>query len=121
MSKEFQSVVNFALNDNLLDDNVLGNDYTGPINHFQLRSLAVRLAEEMLRGEIKVNKKLRARYVDDFSAKAATIGLLDGYFSGNDAPQDTAPATRQEVATMIYKVLRFIESQKVYSYTEYDS
>lgn len=121
MSKEFQSVVNFALNDNLLDDNVLGNDYTGPINHFQLRSLAVRLAEELLRGEVKVNKKLRARYVDDFSAKAATIGILDGYFSGDDAPEDTAPATRQEVATMIYKVLRFIESQKVYSYTEYDS
>ena len=121
MSPAFQSVVNFALNDNLLDDNALGDDYTGPINHFQLRSIAVRLAEELLGGEVKVNKKVRVRFVDDFSAKAATIGLLDGHFSGEGAPADTAPATRQEVVTIIYRVLRFIESQKVYSYTEYDS
>ncbi len=121
MSREFQSAVNFALNDNLLDDNVLGNDYTVPVTHFQLRSLALRLAEELLGGEVKVNKKVRAQFVDDWSAKAATIGLLDGHFSGDDAPADTAPATRQEVATTIYRVLRYIESQKIYSYSEYDS
>lgn len=121
MSGEFQSAVNFALNDNLLDDNVLGNDYTGPVNHFQLRSLAVRLAEEMLRKEVKVGKKLRAQFYDDYSAKAAAMGLLDGHFSGADAPADTAPATRQDVATIIYRTLRYIENQRRYSYSEYDS
>lgn len=30
MSPAFQSSVNFALNDNLLDESVLGNDYTLP-------------------------------------------------------------------------------------------
>ncbi len=121
MNREFQSAVNYALNDNLLDDNVLGDDYTVPVTHFQLRSLAVRLAEELLAGEVKVNKKVRARFADDWSAKAATIGLLDDHFSGDGAPADTAPATRQEVATVIYRVLRYIESQKVYSYSEYES
>ena len=121
MDVAFQSCVNYALNDNLLDDNVLGKDYTLPLTQLQLRSLAVRLAEELTRKEIKLDKKQSGAFADSYSAKAAAIGLLGGYFSGADAPSSSSPATRQEVATMIYRVLRYIESQGVYCYTEYDS
>lgn len=122
-SAAFQSCVNFALNDNLLDDAVLGNDYTVPITRLQLKSLAVRLAEELIGHEIAVDKKQRSLFADDYSAKAAAMGLLDGHFSpsSSGAQADNTPATRQEVAAMIYGTLRYIEKQGVYSYTEYDS
>ena len=42
-----QSDVNFALNDNLLDLDLLGNDYTKNISRLQFCSVVVRLAEEM--------------------------------------------------------------------------
>ena len=121
MTATFQSVVNYALNDNLLDDAVLGKDYTMPLTQLQLRSLAVRFTEELIKKEIKLDKKQAGAFADSYSAKAAAIGLLEGHFSGSDAPSINAPATRQEVATMIYRALRYIESQGVYSYTEYDS
>lgn len=51
MSPAFQSSVNFALNDNLLDESVLGNDYTLPLNHRQLNSLAEHLVKELTGSE----------------------------------------------------------------------
>ena len=118
-SVAFQSAVNYALNDNLLDDKILGNDYTVPVTRLQLKSLAVRLAEELIGHEIKADK---SSYSDDYTPKAVAMGLLDEHFSSfKDAATDKTPATRQEVAAMIYGTLRYIEKQGVYAYTEYDS
>ncbi len=53
MSEWVQSDVNFALNDNLIDDAVLGWDYTQNISRLQFCSLAVKLAEELTEKSIK--------------------------------------------------------------------
>ncbi len=103
MSPAFQSSVNFALNDNLIDESLLGNDYTQPLSHRQLRSLAVRLVEELTGGQ----------------SSASAIGLDSAL--GDAASSDDAVATRQEAAAVMYRALRFIEESKLYSYTEFDS
>ena len=102
MSPEFQSSVNFALNDNLLDDSVLGNDYTLPLNYAQMRSLTVNLIKELTQKE----------------PKASALAL--NKVLGGKVPSDGSPVTRQEMAALMYRALRFIEECRVYAYTEYD-
>ena len=115
MSTAFQSSVNFALCDNLLDDMILGNDYTAQATLLQVRSLAIRLAEELIGHEIKLGKKQSG---DKFMAKCAALGI-------NEIPSasasDSDKATRQDVAAILYKALRYIEDQGVYAYTEFDN
>ncbi len=101
-STAYQSSVNYALNDNLLDDSILGKDYTVTLNHGQLLSLATRLVEE-LTGK---------------ATPAAVIGIST--VTGK-AVADDAPATRQEAAAVMYRALRFIEESRLYSYTEFAS
>lgn len=113
-SKAYESSVNFALNDHLLDDAVLGKDYTLPLKGNQLLSLAVRLAEELMGKEIKVS----VAGDDAYRAKASAMGILDEHFSSLES---ASPATKEQTATLLYKVLRYIESQKIYSYSEYES
>lgn len=103
MSPAFQSSVNFALNDNLLDESVLGNDYTLPLNHRQLNSLAEHLVKELTGSE----------------ATASSIGLDKAL--GGKAPADDSPVSRQEMAAVMYRALRYIEECGVYSYTEFVS
>ena len=61
MSVWAQDGVNRALCDNLIDDNVLGADYTKPVTRDQLRSIMTRLVKEMTGKD----------------ATAAAIGLTD--------------------------------------------
>lgn len=102
MSPKFQSSVNFALNDNLLDDSVLGNDYTLPLNYAQMRSLIENLVKELTQKE----------------PKASALAL--NKVLGGKTPADGSPVTRQEMAALMYRALRYIEECRVYAYTEYD-
>lgn len=115
MSTAFQSSVNFALCDNLLDDLILGNDYTAQATLLQVRSLAIRLTEELIGHEIKLGKKQTG---DKFAAKCAVLGI--DHIPSASAPVN-ANATRQDMATILYKALRYIENQGVYAYTEFDN
>ncbi|MDO4213346.1 MAG: hypothetical protein Q4D10_04310 [Bacteroidales bacterium] len=115
MSTAFQSSVNFALCDNLLDDMILGNDYTAQATLLQVRSLAIRLAEELLGHEIKLGKKQTG---DKFAAKCAVLGI-DCIPSASVSVNSNA--TRQDVAAILYKSLRYIENQGIYAYTEFDN
>ncbi len=102
MNPAYQSSVNFALNDNLLDDDILGKDYTLALNNRQLKSLAERLVAE-LTGE---------------TTQASVIGLDQAV---GKTVSDDAPATRQEVAAVMYRALAYIEEIRLYSYTEFTS
>ena len=115
MSTAFQSSVNFALCDNLLDDMILGNDYTAQATLLQVRSLAIRLAEELIGHEIKLGKKQTG---DKFAAKCAVLGI-DCIPSASASVN--ANATRQDMAAILYKSLRYIENQGIYAYTEFDN
>lgn len=103
MHTAFQSVVNFALNDNLLDEAVLGNDYTLPLNYRHLRSLVVRFVKELTGKD----------------ATDSVIGLDKAL--GGKKPADNAAVTRQELAAVMYRTLRYIEECGIYSYTEFTS
>lgn len=100
MSRAYQSSVNFALNDNLIEDDILGKDYTIPINYRQLRSLSENLIKELTLEDVK----------------PAALGL-DKVLGGT--PSDDASVSRQMLAAVMYRSLRYIEERKVYSYTEY--
>ena len=115
MSTAFQSSVNFALCDDLLDDEVLGKDYTVQATLIQIKSLAVRLVEELLDREIKLGKKQSG---DKFVAKCAALGINE---IPSPSASDSDKATRQDVAAILYKALRYVENQGVYAYTEFDN
>ena len=90
ISPAYQSAVNFALNDNLLDEALLGNDYTAGLTFGQLKSLAVRLVKELTGKDVS----------------AQTIGLPEAL--GGKAPQDCAAVTCHQMAAVFYRALRFI-------------
>lgn len=99
MSVWAQDGVNRALCDNLIDDAVLGNDYTKPVTREQLRSIMTLLVKEM-------------------SGKDASAGAI-----GLDAaalPQ-SGSVTRQELAAYIHRTLLYLEQNSELAYSEYES
>lgn len=98
MSVWAQDGVNRALCDNLIDDNVLGTDYTKPVTRDQLRSIMIRLVKEMTGKD----------------ATAATIGLTD-----TTLPQ-SGIVTRQELAAYVHRTLMYIERNSDLAYSEYE-
>lgn len=98
MSVWAQDGVNRALCDNLIDDNVLGTDYTKPVTRDQLRSIMTRLVKEMTGKD----------------ATAAAIGLTDATL-----PQ-SGIVTRQELAAYVHRTLMYIERNSDLAYSEYE-
>lgn len=98
MSVWTQDGVNRALCDNLIDDNVLGTDYTKPVTRDQLRSIMTRLVKEMTGKD----------------ATAAAIGLTDATL-----PQ-SGIVTRQELAAYVHRTLMYIERNSDLAYSEYE-
>ena len=115
-----QSDVNFALNDNLLDPDLLGNDYTKNISRLQFCSVVVRLAEEMTG---KTITPAAANTFTDTSSpyvlKAYAAGITSGTSETTFSPDATL--NRQQMATFLYRTLRYIEKNSDYSYTSYTS
>lgn len=99
MSVWAQDGVNRALCDNLIDDTVLGNDYTKPVTREQLRSIMTLLVKEM----------------SGKDASASAIGLDYAALpkSGN--------VTRQELAAYIHRTLLYLEQNSELAYSEYES
>lgn len=115
-----QSDVNFALNDNLLDLELLGNDYTKNISRLQFCSVVVRLAEEMTGKTI--TPAAANTFTDTNNAyvlKAYAAGLTSGTSATTFSPDATL--NRQQMATFLYRTLRYIEKNSDYSYTSYTS
>ena len=115
-----QSDVNFALNDNLLDLDLLGNDYTKNISRLQFCSVMVRLAEEMTG---KTITPAAANTFTDTSSPYVLKAYAAGITSGTSATTFSPDATlnRQQMATFLYRTLRYIEKNSDYSYTSYTS
>lgn len=99
MSVWAQDGVNRALCDNLIDDAVLGNDYTKPVTREQLRSIMTLLVKEM----------------SGKDASAGAIGLDDATL-----PQ-SGSVTRQELAAYIHRTLLYLEQNSELAYSEYES
>ena len=99
MSVWAQDGVNRALCDNLVDDTVLGNDYTKPVTREQLRSIMTLLVKEM----------------SGKDASASAIGLDDA------ALPKSGSVTRQELAAYIHRTLLYLEQNSELAYSEYES
>lgn len=99
MSVWAQDGVNRALCDNLIDDAVLGNDYTKPVTREQLRSIMTLLVKEM----------------PGKDASASAIGLDDA------ALPKSGSVTRQELAAYIHRTLLYLEQNSELAYSEYES
>ncbi len=118
MSKFAQDGVNRALNDNLIDLELLGADYTLPLTRLQLSSIAVRLTEELTGKAVSTGR----RFSDTdnlYARKAAAIGLTKDIVGETFFPD--AIVSRQELAAFIYRALGYVEKNSAYSYTAYDS
>ena len=115
-----QSDVNFALNDNLLDLDLLGNDYTKNISRLQFCSVVVRLAEEMTG---KTITPAAANTFTDTNSPYVLKAYAAGITSGTSATTFSPDATlnRQQMATFLYRTLRYIEKNSDYKYTSYAS
>lgn len=102
-SKWAEDEVTRALTDNLIDEQLLGDDYTLTATRQQVASIAKRLIKEM-------------------TGKDANEGKLNLFadIAGGDLDMNAA-VTRQEMATLIYRAMRYIEKNSEYTYTEYDS
>ena len=99
MSVWAQDGVNRALCDNLIDDALLGNDYTKPVTREQLRSIMTLLVKEM----------------SGKDASASAIGLDDA------ALPKSGSVTRQELAAYIHRTLLYLEQNSELAYSEYES
>lgn len=99
MSVWAQDGVNRALCDNLIDDAVLGNDYTKPVTREQLRSIMTLLVKEM----------------SGKDASASAIGLDDATLPKSGS------VTRQELAAYIHRTLLYLEQNSELAYSEYES
>ena len=115
-----QSDVNLALNDNLLDTDLLGNDYTKNITRLQFCSVAVRLAEELTGKSIAPAPA--GTFTDTTNAyalKAYAAGITTGSTATTFDPNGTL--TRAQMAAFLYRTLRYVEKNSDYSYTSYTS
>ena len=115
-----QSGVNLALNDNLLDSGLLGNDYTKPISRLQFCSVAVRLAET-LTGK-SITPAAANTFTDTTNAyvlKAYAAGITAGTSPTTFSPNDTL--NRQQMAVFLRNALRYVEKNSDYKYTSYTS
>ena len=99
MSVWAQDGVNRALCDNLIDETVLGNDYTKPVTREQLRSIMTLLVKEM----------------SGKDASASAIGLDAA------ALPKSGSVTRQELAAYIHRTLLYLEQNSELAYSEYES
>ncbi len=115
-----QGDVNLAMNDNLLDTSLLGNDYTKSISRLQFCSIAVRLAEE-LTGK-SITPAAAGTFSDTDSSyvlKAYAAGITTGTSDTTFSPNSTL--TRQQMGTFLYRTLRYVEKNSDYKYTSYSS
>lgn len=95
--------VNRALCDNLIDEQLLGTDYTLTATRQQVASIALKLIKEMTEKDADEDK----------------LNLFAHIADGK--PNMTATVTRQEMATLIYRAMRYIEQHSKYTYTDYNS
>lgn len=120
MSEWAQSDVNLALNDNILDTAMLGGDYTKNISRLQFCSVAVKLAEELTGKSITpAAANTFTDTSDTYVLKAYAAGITSGVTATEFDPSGTL--TRQQMATFLYRTLRYVEKNSDYSYTDYTS
>jgi len=120
VKKAYQSDVNIALDNNLLDTELLGKDYTKDINRLQIASMAVRLAEELTGKEIAPAPADTFTDTDNlYVRKAYAAGMMEGETATSFNPEGTV--SRQQMGTFFYRALMWVQDNSDIRYTDYES
>ena len=110
--------LNAAKQQGILDEALLGSDYTIGINRLQFCSLAVKMAENMLDSEITPAASGTFADTDDiYVRKAFAAGITTGTGNGQFSPYATL--SRQQMATFIYRALQYVRNNSGIRYTVY--
>lgn len=109
VSPSAQNDTRWAMIYGLIDKEVLGNNYLQNATTLQVASLAVRLAEEL------VGKEINATSTDNniYICKALAAGIIAEEYDPN------AIATRQQMATYMYRALQYVKANTHIRYTTY--
>ena len=113
-----ENELNAAKQEGILDEALLGSDYTIGINRLQFCSLAVKMAENMLNSEITPAPSGTFADTDDiYVRKAYAAGITSGTGNGQFSPY--AILNRQQMATFVYRALQYVRNNSGIRYTVY--
>ena len=112
--------VQWAAQEDLLDMSLLGGDYTKTINRLQFCSIAVKLAENLTGIEITPAAAGTFSNSDNvYVRKAYAAGITSGTGNGTFSPNATL--TREQMATFMNNVFKYVVNNSGIRYSAYDS
>lgn len=120
ISENAQDGVYWASLNGLVDESVLGDDFTKPLTRLQASAIAVTLAEKLSGKSISPAKsKTYSDTKSKYALKAAGVGIYGGASEGKFNPDGAVD--RQQLATFFYQALMYAKKNKNVRYTPYES
>ena len=120
ISEGFQNGVYWAARNGLVDESVLGDDFTKPLTRMQASAIAVTLAEKLSGKSVSSAKsKTYSDTKSKYALKAAGAGIYGGASDGKFNPDGAVD--RQQLATFFYQALMYAKKNKNIRYTPYES
>ena len=120
ISENAQDGVYWAARNGLVDESVLGDDFTKPLTRMQASAIAVTLAEKLSGKSVSSAKsKTYSDTKSKYALKAAGAGIYGGASEGKFNPDGAVD--RQQLATFLYQALMYAKKNKNVRYTPYES
>ena len=120
ISENAQDGVYWAARNGLVDESVLGDDFTKPLTRLQASAIAVALAEKLSGKSVSSAKsKIYSDTKSKYALKAAGAGIYGGASEGKFNPDGAVD--RQQLATFFYQALMYAKKNKNVRYTPYES
>ena len=120
ISENAQDGVYWAARNGLVDESILGDDFTKPLTRMQASAIAVALAEKLSGKSVSSAKsKTYSDTKSKYALKAAGAGIYGGASEGKFNPDGAVD--RQQLATFFYQALMYAKKNKNVRYTPYES
>ena len=120
ISEDSQDGVYWAARNGLVDESVLGDDFTKPLTRLQASAIAVTLAEKLSGKSVSPAKsKTYSDTKSKYALKAAGAGIYGGASDCKFNPDGAVD--RQQLATFFYQALMYAKKNKNVRYTPYES
>ena len=120
ISENAQDGVYWAARNGLVDESVLGDDFTKPLTRLQASAIAVAIAEKLSGKSVSSAKsKTYSDTKNKYALKAAGAGIYGGASEGKFNPDGAVD--RQQLATFFYQALMYAKKNKNVRYTPYES
>lgn len=120
ISENAQDGVYWAARNGLVDESVLGDDFTKLLTRLQASAIAVAIAEKLSGKSVSSAKsKTYSDTKSKYALKAAGAGIYGGASEGKFNPDGAVD--RQQLATFFYQALMYAKKNKNVRYTPYES